>query len=246
MMLAASAKSLEIGSIHAGVVKTIMAYGAFVSLEMFPNPRDGLLHISQLDPSGRRVDAVGSIIAVGDRINVRVLSIDGGKVSLSCRDVQQGIEAPQALRLFTPGRVLGKPPSMAELERLDCVRIQYSRSSGSGGQNVNKLSTKCEVRLMLRQTSWPEAVQTRLLQTSGATKDGILIIVSERHRTQSANRKDAIERMAQLVANAWYPPKLRQQRSGLSERGKRARRDMKTRISEKKRSRNIGRRVDFD
>uniref|UniRef100_A0A7S3TD82 S1 motif domain-containing protein n=1 Tax=Emiliania huxleyi TaxID=2903 RepID=A0A7S3TD82_EMIHU len=242
LMLAASNPALPaVGSLHVGVVESVVTYGAFCSLEGQPG-RDGLLHVSHIDPSGGRVEVAEDALAVGDRVRVRVTSVADGKISLSCRGVQQGGDAPAAWRLWTPSHVLGSPPTARTLEGLECVVLSYSRSSGAGGQAVNKLSTKCEARLCVAHSPWPDAVKARLLQLGGATRGGELLAVSDRHRTQAANRKDALEKLAALVADAWRPPKVRRQRSGLSERGKRQRRDEKRRTSEKKRGRSEGRR----
>eukprot|EP00966_Prymnesium_polylepis_P156422 3613952-Prymnesium_polylepis.1 len=63
-------------------VKRLQSYGAFVALDDLG--RDGLVHISQLDPAGGRVSSVESAVSVGDRIRLRVLSVDGeGRLGLT-------------------------------------------------------------------------------------------------------------------------------------------------------------------
>ena len=232
------------GVTYSATVKSTTSYGAFCAIQGYA---DGLVHISQLDPEGRRLASVGDLVSVGDRLRVRVLNLDDGKVSLTLRSVQQDAAAPEAIRLWTPEVVLGAPPSAEDLGRLQCLVFSYSRSSGSGGQNVNKLSTKCEARLRVDETPWPQAVKVRLKNGPGqVTSSGDLIVVSERHRTQAANRKDALDKLVGLVVAAWHPPKARRQRMGLSAQGKRVRRDEKKRTSEKKRSRSASKRGHFD
>ena len=233
-----------IGTQHTATVKSVMDYGAFCSLE--GGYSDGLCHISQLDPAGGRVESAASMVKAGDRVRVRVLGVDNGKLSLSCRSVEQPKEAPALLRQWTPPAKLGSPPTAEALGGLDNVAFSYSRSGGAGGQNVNKLSTKCEVRLSVERSPWPEAVKERLKSAGATSRSGDVIVVSERHRTQSANREDALDKLARLVAAAWYPPKVRRQRSGLGGKAKRVRSDEKKRNSEKKRSRSASRRGSFD
>ena len=240
-LLPALVIGLQVGSLHTARVKSIQSYGAFLSLD---GSRDGLVHISELDPGGGRLASVDAVISIGDSLRVRVLAVDGtGKISLTARGVSQPAEAPSALQWTAPSE-LGKPPSAAELERLDCVSFSYARSGGAGGQNVNKLSTKCTARLQLSSSPWPEAVRSRLRR--GATSSGEIVLSAERQRTQAANRKEALERLEKLVAAAWYPPKVRRQYEGISNKGKRQRREDKSKVAQKKRDRSASRRGVFE
>jgi ribosome-associated protein len=85
----------------------------------------------------------------------------------------------------------------------------FVRSSGPGGQNVNKLSTAVQLRFDVRQSpSLPNDVAVRLMKLAGSrlTKDGVLVIVAQRHRTQERNRADALERLVTLIRDAAVPP----------------------------------------
>ncbi|WP_430912579.1 alternative ribosome rescue aminoacyl-tRNA hydrolase ArfB [Methylobacterium sp. sgz302541] len=94
---------------------------------------------------------------------------------------------------------------------LDETELEESfvRSSGPGGQNVNKLSTAVQLRFDVRRSpSLPNAVAVRLMKLAGRrlTGDGVLVLVAQQFRTQERNRADARERLAALVAEAAVPP----------------------------------------
>ncbi|MEK6729337.1 MAG: alternative ribosome rescue aminoacyl-tRNA hydrolase ArfB [Planctomycetota bacterium] len=94
----------------------------------------------------------------------------------------------------------------------DDIKVEFIRSSGPGGQNVNKVATAAQIRFDVKQsTALPEDVRKRLLRLAGKriTENGELVISARRFRTQDQNRCDAIERLTDLIRLAATPPKRR-------------------------------------
>src|SRR5665213_1798374 len=85
----------------------------------------------------------------------------------------------------------------------------FVRSSGPGGQNVNKVSSAVQLRFGVRSSpSLPNDVAVRLMKLAGnrLTKDGVIVIIAQTHRHQERNRADARERLFDLIRQAAVKP----------------------------------------
>ncbi|PHR60607.1 MAG: aminoacyl-tRNA hydrolase [Robiginitomaculum sp.] len=94
----------------------------------------------------------------------------------------------------------------------DELQERFVRSSGPGGQNVNKVATAVQLRFDVRgSSSLPERVREKILNSgdSRLTKDGVFVIFADRHRTQEMNRKDARDRLFDVIRKAAFVPKRR-------------------------------------
>ena len=121
----------------------------------------------------------------------------------------------------------------------DEISWRFVRSSGPGGQNVNKVATAVQLRFdAARSPSLPSGVRARLMKLAGRrlTEEGVLVIDARRFRSQARNRDDALDRLIALVRRAAQEPKTRRKtRPSLASRRRRL--EEKRRRSETKRLR---------
>ncbi|KAF7650662.1 hypothetical protein LDENG_00122530 [Lucifuga dentata] len=133
---------------------------------------------------------------------------------------------------------------------VDRLTVSYSRSSGPGGQHVNKVSTKAEVRFCVRTADWiPEEVRQKILEKNKTriNKAGELLVSSELSRSQQRNLSDCLQKISAVIAEASEKPREPTAEDSAL-RAARLEKRNKDRIKQKKIHSAIkqARRVDFD
>ncbi|KAK9276786.1 hypothetical protein L1049_007128 [Liquidambar formosana] len=128
---------------------------------------------------------------------------DGGrKVSARLSQVQQLLQEAEERALSADNEPIPKIT-------LDNVTVSFARSGGPGGQNVNKVNTKVDMRFNVRNAYWlSDRVRERIMQMekNRINKDGEIVISSTKTRTQKGNIEDALAKLQAIIDAASYVP----------------------------------------
>ena len=120
------------------------------------------------------------------------------------------------------------------------LRFTFDRSPGPGGQNVNKLNTRAELRFDVTSSpslSEPQRQRVRAGLASRLVGDSVLVVRSSRHRTQLRNRQDCLDKLAEMLAGALRPPPPKRRPTGPTRAARNRRLDRKRRQAGKKQGR---------
>ena len=115
------------------------------------------------------------------------------------------------------------------------LEISAIRSQGAGGQNVNKVASAIHLRFDINRSKLPDFYKQRLLNLNDSriTKEGVVVIKSQNHRTQELNKEDALNRLKELVISATQVQKKRRPTKP-SKNSQRKRMDSKTKRGQTK------------
>lgn len=155
---------------------------------------------------GRRFLSLPPLLAVTAHVRIRCAaseSGDGGqKVSARLSMMQQVLQEAEER-----SRSAGSHP--IPKVTLDYVTVNFARSGGPGGQNVNKVNTKVDMRFNVKNAHWlDERIKEKILlmEKNRINKDGELVVSSTKTRTQKGNIEDALTKLQEIIDAASYVP----------------------------------------
>lgn len=125
------------------------------------------------------------------------------------------------LNIAKPVEIKAKAGEFSGFIPIDELQIKYSRSSGPGGQNVNKVNTKVEVRFHVASAKWiPDSIKEEFvkLHHNSMTKEGFFVIKSDKTRMQTLNLADCMDKIRCLIREAGKPPPVLPQTLALTKK----------------------------
>ncbi|EHA8588623.1 peptidyl-tRNA hydrolase ICT1, mitochondrial [Cocos nucifera] len=197
-----------------------------------------LCHVSPFLRPSRTIPVMPIRIHVGIG-GVRCAAVQSGD---GAKKVSARLSMMQQILQDAEERALSASSESTPKITLDHVTVSFARSGGPGGQNVNKVNTKVDMRFNVNQAHWlRERVRERILQMekNRINKDGEIVISSTKTRTQKGNIEDALEKLQAIIDAASYvpPPPSEEQKKKiekLAATGEQKRMQNKKAVSQKK------------
>ncbi|ONL95974.1 Immature colon carcinoma transcript 1 protein, partial [Zea mays] len=153
--------------------------------------------------------SLGLNLAVGRTGLIRLRCSAAGAGDAGGKKVSARLALTQQVLRNAEERAASAGSDPAPKITLDHVTVNFARSGGPGGQNVNKVNTKVDMRFNVKEAHWlGERIKERILQAekNRINKDGELVISSTKTRTQKGNIEDALQKIQAIIDAASYVP----------------------------------------